>query len=170
MMTTLPAPTTATGALGGPRLRLEPTRSRHTILDGAWWPYSTNLLSELPALVLLLDARRGPITHLMLGDAAAAEHPRRLTVNGRRIRLGWFTSQSAALLIAISGNWERTDLLVIPPAQTPESADQAMTAAAEAPNTLRAPDLLAAVTTPWRTPDVSAHTAWESEGGRLTSS
>jgi len=41
-----------------PRLRMEPTGSRHTLLDGAWWPRSTDLVAALPGLVLAIDRLR----------------------------------------------------------------------------------------------------------------
>ena len=33
-----------------PRLQLEPTSSRTTVLDGGWWPRSTDPAIELPAV------------------------------------------------------------------------------------------------------------------------
>lgn len=162
------------GFLGGVRLRLEPTRSRRAMLDGAWWPYATDLLAQLPALVRALDVRGGSVTHLMLGAALSADHPRRLFVDGRRVRLGWFASQSPALLIAISGTRDRTDLLVIPPSVPPASAERAMTAASDASSAtsmLRAADLLAASDTPTPADPAASDTAtWESEGGRVPAS
>jgi hypothetical protein len=128
-----------------PRLRLEPTASRRTLLDGAWWPRSTDLLTELPALVVALDDRRGPVTHLMLGADTAGPHPRQLTAAGRRVRLGWFASQPAGLLTVICGDRERIDLLVVPAAATPAAAALVMAAAAQVANTRHAPELLATV-------------------------
>lgn len=39
-----------------PRLRIEPTGSRRTFLDGGWWPRSTDPLAELPGLVRVQSA------------------------------------------------------------------------------------------------------------------
>jgi hypothetical protein len=143
--------TAAPSAAGGaPRLTLEPTASRGTLLDGAWWPRSDDLLAALPALVLALDDRRGPVTHLMLGAGMSAAHPKRLAVAGRRVRLGWFASQPAGLLTAICGdavhgNRERIDLLVVPPTTSPTAAARLMATAADAANTLHTPDILTGV-------------------------
>jgi uncharacterized protein DUF5994 len=131
-----------------PRLRWEPTVSRTTLLDGAWWPHSDDLLAELPDLVLALDRRRGPVTHLMLGASSSDSHPTRLAVAGRRVRLGWFASQPAGLLTAICGDRERIDLLVVPPATDPTAAGRAMATAAETTNTLHTTDILATLTHP----------------------
>ncbi|TCO44535.1 hypothetical protein EV646_110249 [Kribbella antiqua] len=48
-----------------PRLRLQPGAAAE-LLDGAWWPRSTDPVAELPGLVLALDAVHGAITRLML--------------------------------------------------------------------------------------------------------
>ncbi|WP_199517213.1 DUF5994 family protein [Nucisporomicrobium flavum] len=44
------------------RLRMDPVPSRTTVLDGAWWPRSTDVVAELPALVdaLPISAARSP--------------------------------------------------------------------------------------------------------------
>lgn len=137
------------------------------MLDGAWWPHSTDLMAELPALVRALDTRWGPVTHLMLGAGASAIHPLRVTVDSRKIRLGWFVSQSPALLIATCNNWERTDLLIIPSTAARDVAERAMSCAAEAATMLRAPSLLTATHLPVQQRDVDAQHAWDNEGGQI---
>jgi hypothetical protein len=153
-----------------PRLRLEPTLSRNTLLDGGWWPRSTNPVAELPGLILALDDRRGRVTRVMLGPAGWDSHPRRLGVAGRVVRLGWFTTQPIGLLTALCGNRDRVDLLVIPPDTGVVTAQAAMTLAARAANTIHAPDILTALTGR-RTPktETAAESTWESEGGNLRS-
>jgi hypothetical protein len=49
-----------------PRLNLQPASSANTLLDGAWWPRSTDPVAELPGLVLAIDALHGPVKRLML--------------------------------------------------------------------------------------------------------
>lgn len=87
-----------------PRLRLEPTLSRLALLDGAWWPRSAHPDTELPDLVLALDNRRGPITHLLFDADEWDEHPRRLLMAGRRVRLGWSKFSPPNLMIAVCDN------------------------------------------------------------------
>jgi hypothetical protein len=48
-----------------------------------------------------MDQRRGPITRVMLAFDFWDEHPLRLAVGGRVIRLGWFASMPVGLLTAI---------------------------------------------------------------------
>ena len=166
MMTTKLAEPPAVARGPVPRLRWDPTLSRDTLLDGAWWPHTSDLLAELPDLILALDRRRGPVTHLMLGARTSHSHPARLAVAGRRVRLGWFASQPAGLLTAICGTRERIDLLVVPPATDPSTAGRAMAIAADATNTLHTTDILATLTHP-APADTSTEDAWESEGGHL---
>jgi len=41
-----------------PRLLMLATGSRHTLLDGGWWPRSTDPIAELPGLILAIDNLR----------------------------------------------------------------------------------------------------------------
>jgi Family of unknown function (DUF5994) len=126
-----------------PRLRWCPSQPRRH-LDGAWWPRSTDPVAELPGLILAIGQYRGRITRVMLGDAGWDSHPLRLAVEGRVIRLGWFTSMPSGLLTAICRDNDRVDLLVIPPATEAAAAEAAMDLAADATNVLRTPQILEA--------------------------
>ncbi|MEW2379229.1 DUF5994 family protein [Micromonospora sp. NPDC047812] len=153
-----------------PRLRIEPTRSTRTLLDGGWWPRSTDPLAELPGLVLAIDLLHGPIVRLVLNADAWDGNPRHLAVDGRVLRLGYFTSQPATLLTAICRNDDRVDLLVVPPETPAGLAEAAMALAATAGNLVHSPQLLVAAgtTSDARTASADRH-SWESEGGRLRS-
>ncbi len=152
-----------------PRLRMEPTGSRRTLLDGGWWPRSTDPVAELPGLILAIDALRGPVTRLLLAAGDWTSHPRRLGVAGRVVRLGYFTSQPAGLLTAVRGNRERVDLLVVPPDTAGDLADAAMLMAATAGNLIHAQRILLEVGTPsTRATENAAEAVWDTEGGRLS--
>ena len=156
-------------AASTPRLRLEPTGATRTLLDGGWWPRSTDPVAELPGLVLAIDKVHGPITRLILSSDGWNPRPRRLVVAGRRLRLGYFTSQPADLLIARCDDGGRVDLLVVPPHTPNSTAEAAMAVAATAGNRVHAPHLLAAVAgTPTTHADHQLpEQAWETEGGHL---
>jgi hypothetical protein len=146
---------------------MEPTGSRRALLDGAWWPRSTDPVAELPGLVLAIDKLRGPVTRLVLAAAGWDSHPRRLGVAGRVLRLGYFTSQPISLLTAVCGN-DRVDLLVVPPHTADGTADAAMILAATTNYLIRTQHILLAVSTPTTRPiDGPAEDAWEAEGGRI---
>ncbi len=71
-----------------PRVCLVPARAGRAILDGGWWPRSTDPFAELPGLVLALGNRFGPVRQLMLNSETWDSRPRRLAVGTRVIRLG----------------------------------------------------------------------------------
>jgi Family of unknown function (DUF5994) len=127
-----------------PRLRLPADRSGRTLLDGGWWPRSTDPAAELPGLILALDERDGPITRIMLGMAGwDPGRPRRLRVDGpagsRVVRLGWFAGLPAGLLTATSAGGRRTDLLTVPPDASEKDARAAMEQAAQVGNRSHTP-------------------------------
>lgn len=129
------------------RLRLDPHPSRTTVLDGAWWPRSTDVAAELPRLVAALTGLRGEITHVLMNGADwGLPHPRRAAAGDRSVRLGWFTSQPAGLVTVMTdfGN-DRFDLFVVPPDATRATADVALAAAADATDKRRTPELLTGI-------------------------
>ncbi|RZU74457.1 hypothetical protein EV384_2923 [Micromonospora kangleipakensis] len=151
-----------------PRLRIEPTRSPRTLLDGGWWPRSTDPHAELPGLVLAIDLLRGPIIRLVLNAGIWDGNPRLLAVGGRVLRLGYFSSQPASLLTAICLNNERVDLLVVPPETAVDLAEAAMALAATAGNLVHTPQLLtAAGKLSDARVDSAVRRTWEAEGGSL---
>jgi hypothetical protein len=152
-----------------PRLRMEPTGSRRTLLDGGWWPRSTDPVAELPGLVLAIDTLRGPVTELVLAADGWDSHPRRLGVNGRVLRLGYFTSQPTSLLTALCANGDRVDLLVVAPNTTGGTADAAMVLAATTGNLVHAQHILPTVSAPTpRATDGAAEAVWDAEGSQPT--
>lgn len=169
----MPQPAAGKPLLAGPvpsmpRLRLDPARSRGTLLDGGWWPRSGDPVAEFPGLIRAIDDRCGRVTRLMLGPAGWDTRPRRLSAAGRVVRLGWFPGQPAGLLTAICRNG-RMDLLVVPPGTAEATALAAMELAASASNRIHAPDIL---TTVIRRPAAPSQTepelsVWENEGGHL---
>jgi len=128
------------------RLRFDSGPARGTVLDGAWWRRSTDLVAELPALLQDLAGKRGDITHALLNGADwDLPHPRRMPTGGKRaVRLGWYTSQPSGLITLICDfGRDRFDLLVVPPDTSESSASAVSDAAAAAKNTRSAPELLA---------------------------
>jgi hypothetical protein len=133
------------------RLELKPDQHGPTVLDGGWWPRSEDLATELPSLIRALDERHGRTRRIMLGAADWTEsRPRQLAFgapeNGRVVHLGWFATQPAGLLTAISVTGQRTDLLTVPPDTSEPEAQKAMDQAAEAGNQLHTPAILADIT------------------------
>jgi hypothetical protein len=163
------ATTFSPSAPSTPRLRMmEPTGSRRGLLDGGWWPRSTDPVAELPGLVLAIDHLRGPVRRLVLSAQGWDTHPRRLGVGGRVLRLGYFASQPSGLLTAICDNDDRVDLLVIAPDTPHRIADAALRIAAATTNLIPAQHILLAASTPEpQEPDIRPADAWETDGGHL---
>ncbi|TXS35487.1 hypothetical protein EAO75_44365 [Streptomyces sp. uw30] len=99
-------------------------------MDGAWWPRSRDLPSELSALADVLDPLWGRITRIAVDPRHWPILPPRIFVNGHVVKVGWFTSEldphGITLLSYTAGRW---DLLVIPPETGASAAGRLMTAA-----------------------------------------
>ncbi|GAA0384927.1 DUF5994 family protein [Micromonospora gifhornensis] len=155
------------------RLRLADPPSSRAMLDGGWWPTSRDPVVELCSLVTALTAQRGcVIERIMLQPAAWDRHPRRIGVGGGVVRVGWFTTLEAGLVIITGRRDLRIDLAVIAPETTYAAATATMLAASRSANTTRATDILSIPPSP-RSRPLARHgddvAAWETEGGHLQS-
>jgi hypothetical protein len=128
----------------GLRLRLDPTLARGGILDGGWWPRSRDPDAELPDLIAGLESSLGVITRVALNPDPWDGAPRRLAVDGRRVHVGWFRAMNAHTIGVTRASRDRFVLLVVPPQATAMAAATAMAMAADATNSTRPADLLAA--------------------------
>ncbi|NUR61390.1 MAG: hypothetical protein HOV87_22420 [Catenulispora sp.] len=106
-------------------VRLETIGPRGGVLDGAWWPRSQHIESELPALVSALAGYIGPITRVGLDATAWEDLPTRLVVDGRVVRIDSYPVGDDTILIT-RGERDRFSLLVVPPNTDPETAKAAM--------------------------------------------
>jgi hypothetical protein len=155
------------GSPSAPRLHLQPILSGRTLLDGGWWPRSTDPVTELPQLILALNHDHSPVRRVLLGPSEWDSQPFRISVAGR-VRCVWYAAQPAGLLVALRSDGDRVDLLVVPPDTDPATARAAMALAAQPANTVHAPDILTAVTAGQPPPtETAAETSWEAEGGHL---
>ncbi|MGP4013898.1 DUF5994 family protein [Streptomyces sp. 4N124] len=114
------------------RLALKTDGTSRGLLDGAWWPRSQDLLSELPALTDMLDPLWGRITRIAVNPKYWPVIPRQVPVNGHIVKVGWFTPEiDPHKLLLLSYGTGRWDLLVIPPETGAESAARLMAAASD---------------------------------------
>jgi hypothetical protein len=137
-------PSTRPPAPPGLRLRLDPTMAGTGAVDGGWWPRSRDPEAELPGLIAGLDAALGTITRVALNLDAWDRAPRRVAVDGRRIRVGWFRHMDAHTIGVTRASQGRVVLLVVPPQATTAVAGNAMAMAADAANSAGPADILAA--------------------------
>lgn len=153
------------------RLALKTEGGARGLLDGAWWPRSRDLLIELPELTEVLDARWGRITRVAVNPLHWPVIPRRVPVNGRVVKVGWFTPEiDVHTLLLLSYGTGRWDLLVIPPETDAESAAWLMAAASDHDGPPMTASALIAASDERRAPTdtdvpVDRAEAWEDEGG-----
>lgn len=112
-------------------------------IDAAWWPRSRDLEAELPGLLDVLWTAAREVDRVSYPIDSWLPVPRRLTIEGRRVRLGGFTHQDQSM-ISLRDAWgaERIDILVIPPETAPDLAAAAMALASHSGPNQRATQML----------------------------
>ena len=128
----------------GLRVQLDPTMAGTGAVDGGWWPRSRDPEAELPGLIAGLEASVGPITRLALNVTAWDGTPRRVAMDGRRVRVGWFRQMDPDTIGVTRAGKTRVILLVVPPQAPPSAAGVAMAMAADAATSAGPADILAA--------------------------
>ncbi|MFD8144569.1 DUF5994 family protein [Streptomyces sp. NPDC059708] len=153
------------------RLSLTPKTALAGQLDGAWWPYSRDLETELPPLAAALEGPWGRITRVTVNPTRWPVVPHTVHTAGRTLHVGWFTEQDPDKLILLSYTAGRWDLLVVPPETAPAAAGRLMVAAAIPGNVLTAGVLMANEAVIGRgIRDVQRQeVGWENEGGACMS-
>jgi hypothetical protein len=138
------SPSTRPPAPPGLRLQLDPTMAGTGVVDGGWWPRSRDPDAELPGLIAGLESSIGPITRVALNLTAWDAAPRRVAVDGRRVRVGWFRHMNPDTIGLTRAGQDRVVLVVVPPQATTAAASRAMTMAADAATSAGPADILAA--------------------------
>lgn len=152
----------------GLRLRLKPAQSRGFV-QGAWWPRSTHLTDELPALLTALSRRLGPIDRIVYDENGWAPAPSSIDHAGSTVALRHSSDQSSNTLAITGEKFGRLVLLVVPPYTDPILAYATMMTAASPRDVSTADELLAigAREAADRRLALLAQHRWESEGGAL---
>jgi hypothetical protein len=117
-------------------------------LDGAWWPYSSDVTVELPSLLKAISERFGRMRAVMLNPHTWASSTQWVSWGTRRARIGWYRHQDPNIAILLCENGNRIDLLVIPINTEPDSARAMIDLASSSGNMLTASDTLLAVDKP----------------------
>ncbi len=126
-----------------PRLRLKPKAPHSGYVDGAWWPRSDDLATELPDLLAVLSVRLGRIDRVMYNLNEWAKAPRKLATGGRRVRLDGYQRQPINTVEVLGLNRNRIALMVVPPNADPDQAHATLMAAATPSNESTVDSLLA---------------------------
>ncbi len=150
-----------------PRLALRAEGSRGGPVDGAWWPRSTSLVTELSPLLVELHRRGIRITRANYHRSGWAQGPHSFRADGdRTIHLGWFRGIDPHLLRLRGVDGERLDLLVVPVGTPPGVAGRVLAAAGGDARAASPTALLAAAGTLSAADAPGPAAAWVSEGGR----
>lgn len=113
-------------------------------VGGGWWPQSTDLAAEIPALVRAARASGRAVFRVLYSLDAWERPPRTVMVDGAAVKLGGYRSvdPSVVTLVDPSG-WQREDVVVVPPDTDPAFAASALESASSQDNH-RALEILAA--------------------------
>ena len=111
---------------GDLRLDLKPVGSTTGFVDGAWWPYSTELAAEIPALLEAITGRLGSIERVSYNLAGWATASRRVDAGGIRVRLDGFRTRPSDTIDVSGVSDHRVTLLVIPPTTDQSAARDIM--------------------------------------------
>jgi hypothetical protein len=150
-----------------PRLRLKPKAPQTGYVDGAWWPGSGDLTTELPGLLSVLSVRVGSIRRVRYNVGEWAAAPAKLVTDGRTVRLDGYQQQPVNTLEVLGASRAEIVLLVVPPHTDPDQAHEAMMTAA-APDNDSSVDTLLMISDSereTRTERTCAEEQWISEGG-----
>jgi len=145
-----PTPARATGDWTAPtpehtpRLRLKPKASPTGFVDGAWWPASGDLLTELPDLLAVLSVRLGPISHVTYKFGEWATAPVKTVIGGRVVRLAGYRRQPGNTIEVRGLGGTSVILLVVPADADAEQAHNTMMTAATPEDTSTTDGLLVA--------------------------
>ncbi|WP_418005167.1 DUF5994 family protein [Mycobacterium sp. PDNC021] len=113
-----------------PRLRLKPKAPHSGYVDGAWWPHTSNLSSELPDLLAVLSVRLGRIDRVLYNTSEWSSTPSKLATGGRQVRLDGYQRQPINTVEVIGLDRDRIVLLTVPAATDPAEAHSALMSAA----------------------------------------
>ena len=150
-----------------PRLRLKPKAPHSGYIDGAWWPRSDELTTELPDLLAVLSVRLGRIDRVLYKLNDWANAPAKLAIGGRVVHLDGYRLQPPNTVEVLGLDGNRIVLLVVPPHTDPDRAHATMMAAAAQDNDSTVDGLLmiSLRDRESRTQRTAAQERWDSEGG-----
>jgi Family of unknown function (DUF5994) len=126
-----------------PRLRLKPKAPQSGYVDGAWWPHSADLMTELPDLLSVLGVRLGAIGRVVYNVNEWTNVPAKFATGGRMVRLDGYHRQPVNTIEVLGLNRNKIVLLVVSPDAAPEQAHAIMMAAAGPANASTVESLMA---------------------------
>jgi hypothetical protein len=151
------------------RLRVKPEQQSCGPVQGAWWPRTDQLHTELPQLLAAVAPRVGSVVRVIYDETAWAPSSARMEFRGRSVVLEGSYDASINTLSVIGERSRRLDLLVVPPYTNPSRAYAAVMTASEPDNDWTPDELLGIGPQEAQDRQIAlvAQQRWESEGGAL---
>ncbi|MFW0791905.1 DUF5994 family protein [Gordonia sp. CPCC 205333] len=108
----------------------------HPTVDGAWWPYSTNMESELLALLETVAERINPIVRVLFTDKDWPNRLSRIQIDNRLARLDscYYWPSSVIKLRGIHDK-DALAIMLIPPQTSASDATTILATASHARDT-----------------------------------
>jgi Family of unknown function (DUF5994) len=157
------------GTLGArtPRFRLKPTAHGSGYVDGAWWPRSDDLMTELPDLIAVLSVRQGAISRVMYNLTEWRITPTELVTSGRAVQIDGYRGQPPNTVEVLDAKGNKIVLLVVPFHVDPDQAHAIVMAAAASGNVTGIDPLLmiSVKDRESRSKRAAARERWNSQGG-----
>jgi uncharacterized protein DUF5994 len=145
---------------------LKPAHRSCGFVQGAWWPRSTELTSELPTLLAALSLRVGSIDCVLYHEDGWSPAP--LSIEHQDDQVSLCAGQEWPNVVSLFGRrFGRMELLVVPPHTEPAHAYNLVTTAASVDDAC-IPDQLLGIGTRRAgdpLPSAVALQRWESDGG-----
>ncbi|ONI92129.1 hypothetical protein ALI22I_05880 [Saccharothrix sp. ALI-22-I] len=180
MISNQPDPTTDPPTGRECRWTMNPHTGAQGLVDGGWWPWSTDPATEFPPLITAMAALGMPVLRVSYNLDTWDPSERRLTVRDTVVRLESFHTTQPHTVTMIGPDRAQTRLLVIPPATPGGAARAALRAAADIDSAATAEDILRWNNVPvpdgragttaqsgWRTVGTESSERRESDGGTL---
>ncbi|PRX53571.1 hypothetical protein B0I32_127160 [Nonomuraea fuscirosea] len=154
------------------RLSLRPAPNRLTVVDGAWWPFSSDAAAELPGLIAAVDRLLDRVTlRVGLHGDVWQNIPRRIPARGRQVRVGWFRHSDPRVITLSFGTGEPVVLLIVPSGTAAGAAEATLKLTTQDIAGLSIDAILTLAQLPAdRAPRAAADNSarWENEGGSVT--
>ena len=128
-----------------PRLWLKRKAPISGYVDGAWWPHSDDLPTELPDLLSVLSVRLGVVARVLYKVDEWSIAPRQLAIGGHKVRLDGYHRQPPNTLEVLDARGNRIVLLVVPARTDPDRAHSIVMAAAATDDATSVKSLLAGI-------------------------
>jgi hypothetical protein len=115
-------------AIRGRRVRVTSHRGATATTDGAWWPYSRDLVAELPELLMSLGDRLGSLVGVGYRRDDWTGTPPQTLIDGRTVDLLGFDGAESPSVILIGNDGHHVTLSVIAPEAGERDARQVLDA------------------------------------------